>query len=517
MTQTSATYDMRLANLLEGFVFIDDAKNPLIKGLAMDSREVFAGCLFFACRSVNQHEHGSTHIDAAIAAGAVAIAVDINPGELSGELFTEQRRSSANDRVIPLFLIEQLDQKLGLIADRFYRHPSQDLNVIGITGTNGKTSCAQFLAQCLQVAERKCGLIGTLGAGLWGQLNTSRFTTPLALGLQNILSDIRDAGATHAVMEVSSHALQQGRANGVDFNIAILTNLTRDHLDYHGDMESYARAKKKLFEVDSLQWIILNTDDSFGRQLLREIPRHATKVVYGLQRERMAHHAYFVSAEIQRLDLHGMRFRVTTSWGDGVVESKLLGRFNINNLLAVLAALLCLGMSIDEAISHIQQLEPPAGRMEKFSAKDDSKPLVVVDYSHTPDALEQVLMTLREHCAGEMWLVFGCGGDRDVGKRPQMGAIAEKFATRVIVTEDNPRTEDQQQITDDILRGFVHPKNAIVLHDRKKAILMAINQAAVNDIVLVAGKGHENYQLVGDLRISYSDRKMVASILEDAA
>ncbi len=513
MTQKSANYSMRLSFLLEGFVLIEQEKNPLITSLAMDSREVSKGCLFLACRSVNQHEHGSTYIETAINAGAIAVVVDVDAGQLDDK----ENDVLTAKYAVPLFFIERLDQKMGLIADRFYRHPSQNINVIGITGTNGKTSCAQFLAQCLHTSESKCGLLGTLGVGIWNEIKPSRFTTPLALSLQKNLSDIRDAGAIHTVMEVSSHALAQGRANGVKFNIAMLTNLTRDHLDYHGDMASYALAKQKLFEMDGLQWLILNADDSFGRTLLTQnVSSNANKIAYGLRRDLVASQDYFVFGELEQLSLQGMRFRVATSWGNGVVDSPLLGRFNVNNLLAVLAALLCMKIPLEKAISLLERVQPPAGRIEKF-AGGDSKPLVVVDYSHTPDALEQVLSTLREHCKENLWLVFGCGGDRDAGKRPQMAAVAEKFASRIIITDDNPRNEDAQQITDDILAGFAEPDEVIVVHDRAQAIAITINQAAANDIVLIAGKGHEDYQIVGDLRIPFSDRELVLNALKEAA
>jgi UDP-N-acetylmuramoyl-L-alanyl-D-glutamate--2,6-diaminopimelate ligase len=325
--------------------------------------------------------------------------------------------------------------------------------------------------------------------------------------VQRLLADFAEQGAVQVAMEVSSHALEQGRVNGVAFSVAVFTNLTRDHLDYHGDMQAYGKAKSGLFATEGLKYAVINHDDAFGRNLLASLDQRITALSYGLEGGN-------VRAREVRLLPDGLWLRVTTPEGETELRSPLIGRFNASNLLAVLATLLALDMKLDEAVARLSGAQAPAGRVERFGGTR-GLPLVVIDYAHTPDALEKVLLALREHARGKLWCVFGCGGDRDRGKRPVMGEIAERLADRVVLTDDNPRHESGDAIIADILGGM----NAAppVIRERKAAIAEAIRNAGEGDIVLIAGKGHEDYQQVGDTRLPYSDREAVQELLGRAA
>jgi UDP-N-acetylmuramoyl-L-alanyl-D-glutamate--2,6-diaminopimelate ligase len=409
-----------------------------------------------------------------------------------------------------------LSRQLGLIAARFYAEPSRDMTVIGITGTNGKTSCCHYLAQALIEDGGPCGVIGTLGYGPYGALHAGSHTTPDAVTLQGELAVLRDAGIRRVAMEVSSHALDQERTQGVTFAGAIFTNLTHEHLDYHGDLTAYAQAKKKLFLMPGLCYAVINHDDAFGRELLAGLARPIIAVRYGLGDEVRQGDGRYVHGAIVQRDLAGLELQVSSSWGAGRVRSALLGQFNASNLLAVLAMLLLMEIPFDAALARLSRLRAVPGRMERFGG-GTGQPLVIVDYAHTPDALMQVLQTLRLHCAGALWCVFGCGGDRDRGKRPLMGAVAERCADHVIVTSDNPRREDPQVIIDQILTGVRQVQAVARVPDRAQAIRQAVTGARGGDIVLVAGKGHEDYQQIGDERLPFSDREQVQRLLGEAA
>jgi UDP-N-acetylmuramoyl-L-alanyl-D-glutamate--2,6-diaminopimelate ligase len=317
-------------------------------------------------------------------------------------------------------------------------------------------------------------------------------------------------------MEVSSHGLEQGRVSGVEFDIAVLTNLSRDHLDYHGDMESYAQAKAKLFACSSLQTAVLNIDDEFGKDLAAHIPDEVQKIGYSLELEASNLVDKLVTGRIESLDHSGIVIAIKSPWGKGKIKSSLLGRFNAQNLLAVLSTLLAMKLPVDKAIAAVSVVDAPAGRMERFGGAD-MKPVVVIDYAHTPDALRNALSTLRDHCQGDLWVVFGCGGDRDTGKRSEMGSIAEVLADHVILTDDNPRTEDAKGIVADILSGISNRSIVEVEHDRATAIRSALKQAVSNDMVLIAGKGHEDYQIIGQEKHHFSDREVVEDFLGVAA
>lgn len=404
--------------------------------------------------------------------------------------------------------VVDLKARIGEIAAQVYGEPSRALHMVGITGTNGKTSVAHWVAQAFAQQGRKTAIIGTAGNGFPGTLMPALNTTPDAIELQQRLAFYRQQGATACAMEVSSHGLVQGRANGTAFNVAVLTNLTRDHLDYHGDMGSYAAAKAQLFNWPGLASVVLNLDDSFGQQLEQSIL--STRVAgYGFQRGA-------VVGEKLRLSQNGLHLRAHTDWGDAEIDAPLLGRFNAANLLAVLTTLLVSDVKLDDACQALAHVQPPPGRMQTLGG--DAHPLVVVDYAHTPDALEKVLATLREIVSGgRLICVFGCGGNRDSGKRPLMGRAAAQGADEVWVTSDNPRNEDPRRIIDDILAGVGGAKLDGLSHvepDRARAIFEAIGQAHQGDVVLIAGKGHEDYQEVAGERLPFSDVAVAKKALE---
>ncbi len=486
-----------LGELLAGFatVPVDLAGQP-VSGLAVDSGSVRPGDVFFALRGGRRH--GLEFLDAARAAGARVVLWEPPYAESVPEKGTAP----------PLVAVPDLRRFSGPIASRFHGEPSRRLRVVGITGTDGKTSCAHFIAQSLSTADTgPCGILGTLGAGVHGATEPSPYTTPDALAVQRWLAELVAAGRRYAAMEVSSHALDQGRVNGVEFAVAVLTQLSRDHLDYHGTPEAYAAAKRRLFFDCRPEWAVLNLDDAFGRGIAADRDPPSRTVGYGLG-PRPARLERFVWGENLELSPTGLRLRVRSSWGDGELEVGLLGRFNAHNLLATLATLLALELPLAEALARLARSATVPGRMERLGG-GPGQPLAVVDYAHTPHALEQALTALREHGGGRLWCVFGCGGDRDPGKRPLMGAVAERLADRVIVTDDNPRTEPPERIVDGILAGIRRPQAAAVIRDRRAAILGALAEAEVGDLVLIAGKGHEDYQIVGTERSPFSDRAVV--------
>jgi UDP-N-acetylmuramoyl-L-alanyl-D-glutamate--2,6-diaminopimelate ligase len=492
---------MSLGELLGSFAEVPAPwANLAVTGLASDSRNVQPGDLFFAVRGGQRH--GLEFLATVKAAGAVAVVWE-PPWDSWFPV----------DDALPLLAAPELRQKMGLIASRFYGEPSRRLQVIGITGTDGKTSCAHFLAQALSDAESgPCGILGTLGVGVHGQTEPSLHTTPDPLAVQRWLADLVAKGRWYAAMEASSHALDQGRVNGIAFTAAVLTQLSRDHLDYHGTLDAYAAAKRRLFVEHQPDWAVLNLDDAFGQRLVAEAQVRRGVIAYGLG-ARTALMERFVWGEHLELTASGLRLHIESSWGQGELQAGLLGRFNASNLLATLATLLALDMPFDEALTRLARTATVPGRMERLGG-ESGQPLTVIDYAHTPHALEQVLNALREHGGrNRLWCVFGCGGDRDPGKRPLMGAAAERWADRVIVTDDNPRTEDPERIVSGILAGMQRPEAATVIRDRRAAIFHALAEANAGDMVLIAGKGHEDYQIVGTERFPFSDREAAHEFL----
>jgi UDP-N-acetylmuramoyl-L-alanyl-D-glutamate--2,6-diaminopimelate ligase len=484
-----------LSGLLKDIVYAGrDIPDIEIRGLSLDSRNVKAGDLFFACEG--HKVHGKTFIDDAIGRGASVVLWE------SGFVRRELRQG------IPVFGIPDLKYKVGDVAERFYGKPSIRQHVIGVTGTNGKTSVSQFIAQAIH-QDNKCGVIGTLGNGMFGQLKAGLHTTPDAITLHSILADLKRDGANKVVMEVSSHALDQGRAAGVAFDVAVFTNLSHEHLDYHGNMMNYGLAKRRLFESKTLKYAVINIDDDFGRALLVSMPGTVGTVSYGFESKDLL--PSLMGSKL-KLDKSGLSMHVESDWGKGDLRVPILGSFNGYNLLAALGALLASGIGFDDAMQRLSLVQPVDGRMEGYGGDDDC-PLVVIDYAHTPDALKQALTSLREHATGKVHCVFGCGGDRDRSKRPMMAREAEQLADYIVVTDDNPRTEPSELIVADILAGFADVTAIRVIPDRDTAISKTIARADSNDVVLIAGKGHENYQLVDEYRLPFSDEDEVEKAL----
>lgn len=495
---------MQLAYLLKETVAVDRREDRLITGLCEDSRSVQPGDLFFARGGTESDRH--KFIEEAINKGAVAILAEQDAHSQNSTLVVEKK--------IPLFFLENLAQQIGPLAARFYGYPSRDLEVIGLTGTNGKTSCAHFIGQALQMGNEACGIIGTLGNGLYGQVHPGVLTTPDAITVQKLLAEFKTEGAKYVAMEATSHSLVQGRVNGVDFGIAVYTNLSRDHLDYHGDMMNYAKAKRSLFDKPGLRYGVVNADDGYGSQWLTELKEKLSLFAYSVKEHHQPMSCPLISAQHATFAENGITATIHTPWGEGVLHNpRLLGQFTLSNLLVVVAVLGILGLPLEEILARVAQLRGVPGRMETYGG--GMQPLVVVDFAHTPDALEQVLGALKKHKTnnGRLWCVFGCGGDRDNGKRPLMGKIAEQYADQLIITDDNSRHEDPKKIVAEILQGLSQPNKAVIEHDRRRAIEHALSCAQANDIVLIAGKGHETYQIIGDKREPFSDALEVQKIL----
>lgn len=460
--------------------------------ITADSRMVGPGSLFLAYPG--ERLDGRDFIAQAIQQGATAIAWE-------SQGFTWDTRWQ-----IPNLPVRSLREQRGQIADSFYGHPSEKLWVIGVTGTNGKTSCSHWLAQALSHVGRKTALIGTLGNGFPSALSEAINTTPDPILLHSLLADYLKMGAKAVAMEVSSHGLEQGRVSGVHFDVAVFTNLSRDHLDYHGDMEAYGAAKKKLFDWEGLSASVLNIDDEFGVRLSAELMANNKQVLtYGFSDTAM------VRATDLTFSAQALRMQVATPMGSATLTAGVLGRFNAYNLLAVLAASLSSGVSLPDAVTAIAQIKSVAGRMQQLGGGE--LPLVVIDYAHTPDALEKVLLALREQVTGRLICVFGCGGNRDQGKRPLMGEVAARMADKVVVTTDNPRDEAPETIVQAIKSGMQGTYEVEL--DRAVAIATAIKQARLGDVVLLAGKGHEDYQEVAGVKHPFSDEREAAKALRE--
>jgi len=496
----------------------------MVTDVTLDSRAASPGALFLAC-SGKKH-HGLEFAGQAIARGASAVLYE--PDGVNAK--------SALDHDPNVFFgsVAQLSRHVGTIADRFFGSPSQALAIVGITGTNGKTTCAFLLAQALNHCGRPAGYSGTIGFGLPSALTATTHTTSDAVTVHRQLDQLRKLGAECVAMEVSSHALGQGRVNAVRFHTAVFTNLTRDHLDFHGTMEQYGAAKALLFESTALVARIVNVDDEFGAQLAA-CPSPARLVV--TTRKEPSTLAQFVRATRVRAQSSGLVIGIESSWGVGEVTVPLVGDFNVDNVLTVLATLLAWGVPLADATNALAKCHAPSGRMELFGGRG-AMPLAVVDYAHSPDGLSKALRAARLHCRGRLHVVFGCGGDRDPGKRPLMGTIAAELADSIVITDDNPRTEDPRRIVADICAGLrevgkspflgggvgssgihrigapavpvvVRATSVRVEHDRKRAITSTLDSAAAGDVVVVAGKGHEDYQIYGTEHRPFSDQAVI--------
>ncbi len=524
---------LTLKYLLNGLVSVSDHGDMPIGGLALDSRAVVCGDAFIALAGAKQH--GLAHVEQAISNGACAVIFD--PAGNARQLAeTLQCRVST---LVPMIAVENLGLKLGDLAARFYGDPSRHMTVIGITGTNGKTSCSQFLSQMLD----DCGIIGTLGWGEWGKLNKTLNTTPDALAIQKILAELLKDKKHTVAMEVSSHGLEQGRVNGVTFKGAVFTNISRDHLDYHGTMDAYVQAKLMLLKKPGLAFAVVNLDDVYSERIIAAVPESVQLWQFSAN-GKTAGSGRCVNAENIRHETDGIEFDLRCLDELLPVRVPLFGDFNVENVLAVLTVMLAMGSSLHEAVKKLVGIKPVDGRMERFGGETD--PLIFVDYAHTPDALDKVLSSLRKHCKQDLWVVFGCGGNRDAGKRPQMGEIAEYWADYVVITDDNPRYENGLDIVNDILAGCsstarhggrdgsrqssafppsmgggsvatgrepVWPAKVEVIQNRERAIQKVVASAAKNDCVVIAGKGHEQYQESNGVRVPFSDRQVVIDAL----
>jgi len=468
-----------------------------ISDLTLDSRSVRPGAAFLACQG--RRSHGLEFAPQAVASGARAVLYEPVTGVGVPDFGSE----------ICVLAIPELTRHASTLADRFFDTPSRSLVVTGITGTNGKTTCCWLLAEALRELGSRGAYLGTLGTGFPPALVPSMLTTPDAVSVQRELAGLRAAGARGVAMEVSSHALDQERVTAVRFRSAAFTNLSRDHLDYHGSMEAYAEAKSRLFAFASLESAVLNADDEFAVELARRLPA-GVSAVRTTRRTAPAGERFVRAARSRRLP-RGFEIDIESSFGSGVLTLPLLGEFNIDNALTVVALLLASGVSLQAACGALEGCSAPPGRMETFGG--GSAPLVIVDFAHTPDALAKALAAARSHCSATLTVVFGCGGDRDRGKRPLMGRTAATLADHVILTDDNPRLEDPADIVAAIVAGL--PPDAVfeIVHERETAIRTAVQASRAGDVVLVAGKGHEDYQIQGSVRRAFSDRAIVRDAL----
>ncbi len=477
-----------LHSLLDGIARFDGADDVSVDHITLDSRKVSKGGVFFAMPG--SAGDGRKHIASAIQSGASAIVYESSDGQLF------------EDEHIPCVGVDNLRQRVGHVAHQFYGKPSSQLHVIGITGTNGKSTCAILTAQALESLGKKCAVVGTLGSGYFNRLESQGLTTPDAVSLHQQFASFVESKAQFVCLEVSSHALDQSRTNGVRFTSVVFTNLSSDHMDYHLTRQHYRDSKAKLFVDTSADNAVLNIDDDFGRSMLNRT-RAQNAISYGSG----ASDVRLIEYQASRT---GLKLVIEIEGEKLQVQNEILGMFNALNITAVAAVLYALGTSLADIKCALNELTPVEGRMQRIQG-GDNRPDVVIDYAHTPHGLECALSSLRQIKYENVICVFGCGGDRDIGKRPLMGQIAEKLANRVILTDDNPRSEAPASITDSIASGML--RSPQVIHNRREAIRTAICESGARDIVLIAGKGHENYQIYGSQTLVFSDQAVVCETL----
>jgi UDP-N-acetylmuramoyl-L-alanyl-D-glutamate--2,6-diaminopimelate ligase len=512
-TAPMPTHGAPLAKLTAGLVAAPAALE--VSDVTLDSRAAGPGALFLACQGHGRH--GAEFVGEALTRGARAVLYEPSAGApelveagLSG--FARDGGGGADDVFVAA--VPHLSRHVGTIADRFFGEPSQAVTVAGITGTNGKTTCAWLLAQALSQCDRPAAYMGTIGFGFPGVLAATEHTTADAVTVHRRLAAMRELGAEVVSMEVSSHALDQHRVGGVRFHTAAFTNLTRDHLDYHGTMTAYADAKARLFAWPGLALRVINVDDEFGARLAGQFSAAQLVITTRAGDERaQPAGAGVVSAVRVEAAISGLIIDVESSWGAARLNVPLIGEFNADNALTVLAVLLAWDIPLARAVAALESCRAAPGRMEAFGGRDEA-PLAIVDYSHTPDALAKALRAARRHCRGRLRVVFGCGGDRDPGKRPMMGRIAAELADELVVTDDNPRSEPPERIVADILAGIPAGAAARVEHDRALAIRTTLARSGAEDVVLIAGKGHEEYQIYGSERRPFSDQSVARAALE---
>lgn len=494
-----------------------------VQGINLDSRTIKAGDVFVAL--VGAKLDGRQFIAKAIELGAAAIFVEAD----------KQWQGINWIGAVPVIAVENLAQQVSEISGHFYSHPSQHCRLIGVTGTNGKTSCTLLIAQLAallakqensQQSKETAGVVGTLGFGILdanalaplaqqiSAVHSTGLTTPDPISLQKILADLVAQKAATIAIEVSSHSLVLGRVAALQFDTAIFTNLTQDHLDFHGDLASYGKAKAQLLNQVNLKHAIVNFDDNWAKSLLQKIPRDVPQKVTAISFSINDSNADIYLTELQ-LTATGATAQLHSPWGNAELVSPFIGKFNLSNLLGVIAAMCVGGADLKAVLSLVPQLQAAPGRMQSVVLDDSEQDVhVVVDYAHTPDALENTLCAIREHTQARVWSVFGCGGDRDKTKRPLMGRIAEKYSDYVIITNDNPRGEEPSAIAADIIRGLHNANGCLVIADRAQAIDFAVQQAKSGDLVLIAGKGHEEYQIFAEQTLSFSDVKQARLALQ---
>ncbi|MCX7122364.1 MAG: UDP-N-acetylmuramoyl-L-alanyl-D-glutamate--2,6-diaminopimelate ligase [Gammaproteobacteria bacterium] len=486
-------------------------QNIEVSRLCIDSRKITPGAVF--CALKGDDFDGHDFISQALKKGAVAILVETMPGltddgpqNLYDKAFDLYGNKMIATAQIPILVVPDLYRQIGHLADFFYDYPSKKLKVIGVTGTNGKTSITHYLAQYIHLMGQKSAVIGTVGNGIWGHLQEATQTTPDVISLQEMLRDFVSQGVEYVGMEVSSHALAQNRVDGIHFCTAIFSNLTQDHLDYHGDMPHYAEAKARLFSWPDLKYAVINHDDPYAAMMVSYC---GPKTQCFLCSDRVHEAPFYFASEIKHTDL-GQHFMFYTARGQAEIKTQLLGEFNVGNLVLSMTALMALGFDLNLLARLSVFVRPVIGRMETL--RRPGLPLIVIDYAHTPDALEKVLKSLQLYHK-TLWVVFGCGGDRDRGKRPQMAKIAEYYADQVMVTEDNSRFEKIEDIFSEIRAGFCYPDQMTFIADRTQAIYATLKRAQPEDIVLLAGKGHETYLDKQGVKQSYDERSVVAGFM----
>lgn len=490
--------ELTLATLLAPWLDIstDESANVVVERLELDSRKVTQGTTFVAIKG--HAVDGRRFINSAIELGANAIIAEACELHPHGKV----ERSSG----VSIVYLDQLAQHLSALASLLY--PLSDNKLIGVTGTNGKTTITQIMAQWLDLIGHKAAVMGTTGNGFLADLQPAANTTGNAIEIQQTLHQLQQQGAQYTALEVSSHGLVQGRVKTLPFEVGVFSNLSRDHLDYHGTMEEYAEAKFSLFDQHACKTAVINIDDQVGASWVNRLD---SAIAVSLN---PTDHPRAVWAESVSYSEAGISLVIDGLFGRGEFTIALIGEFNASNVLLALTALLALGVDKQQLLDTASSLKPVLGRMELFTASDKAK--VVVDYAHTPDALEKALKALRVHCHGKLWGIFGCGGDRDTGKRPMMAAIGEELADKVILTDDNPRSESPAAIVEDMLKGMNEPELAIVEHNRFDALKYALAHSGEQDIILLAGKGHEDYQVMADKTIHYSDRESAQQLLESS-
>ena len=500
MTSFSENTPVTIGQLFPSGILPDSVATIMATDLTIDSREVMPGSIFVAVEGVQSH--GKYYISQAIEKGAVAVLVESIDGVYQID----------NQLAAPVVEVPNLPACLSEIAGNFYSHPSRTIPIVGITGTNGKTTCSQLYAQLSALLGNCSSVIGTMGYGTCVsvspektqlELTSTGMTTPDPIRVQRLCAELIISGSDNIAIEVSSHGLEQGRVTNIDINTAVFTNLSHDHLDYHGSMAAYSAAKARLFSMSSVQTAVFNKDDEFSAELIQQLSPEVTYVTYSLNQS---------SADIYLSDIYVDEMvagetvaLLHTPKGNYTIRTRLAGVFNLSNLLAVLGIFYINGQSFDDVIQRVPYVMPIAGRMEMISNTLNKQ--VLVDYAHTPDALKNVLLAVSDASLGDVWCVFGCGGDRDKDKRPIMAEVAETYANKIVVTSDNPRNENPQMIIDDIVKGF-RQNNYEEIIDREQAIHYAIQQSQAGDTIVIAGKGHEDYQLVGDKKVPFSDQQI---------